>query len=122
MHLRSQGPPNRTLQPRDVYAELDNGVIFDLDSIRDPDPNQPLKIPAADYSKAFAPVLRARHEPNLDANIKAIVLADHFVNGTAILLTNDFVVAVNVGEFNMGHVFYLPSPELRRYKEMTIAS
>jgi len=66
-------------------------------------------------------VLSIKKERNLDSRIKTIVFAEHFCNGTAILLENDFVLTIRIGEFSGRCSFYLPSEQFRNYVEMKIA-
>lgn len=116
-----KGPRVERFQPREIFVHLDNEIIFDMDSIRDPKLDQPLNIQGAEYKKSFVTVLSIDKDPNLNSPIKSIVFAEHFENGSAILLENDFILTVGVGEFGMGHLFYLPSEEFRKYTAMEIA-
>jgi hypothetical protein len=107
--------------PRLTFVRLNNELIFDMDSIRDPESEEPLNIWSADYQKALPQVLSKDKDPSLDSPIKSIVFAEHFENGGAILPENDFVLTIGVGEFGMGYIFYLPSVEFRNHVTMEVA-
>jgi hypothetical protein len=40
-----------------TFVHLDNGTIFNLDELRDPEKDQPLTISSCGYKKTFVPVL-----------------------------------------------------------------
>ena len=104
-----------------TFVRLDTDVIFGLDALRDPDPDKPLEIWSALYEDAFSVVLSIDREPGLTAPIKSLVYAEHFANGVGILLENDFVLTIIIGEFDMGYTFYRPSEQFRKYKIIKIA-
>jgi hypothetical protein len=104
-----------------TFVQLDSGVLFNLDALKDPKPNEPLSIWSCDREKAFVPVLSIENEPNLDSPIKAIIFAAQFVNSTAILLENNYILTINIGEYTMGYTFYPETPEFCNFAAMKIA-
>ena len=105
-----------------TFVRLDSGNIFCLDEIRDPNKDELLNVWGCGHEKGFTEVLSIKKEPNLDSPIKAIVFADYFINSTAILLENDFVLTVDIGEFEAWYGFRRPPAELRNYVIMKIAN
>ena len=108
-------------QNRLIFIHLDNDIIFSLSELRDPEEDVPLKIQRCMPDNTWVPVISIDKDPNLDSPIKAIVSAPHFADSTAILLDNDFVLTIGIGEFDMGCSFYLPSEQFRVYSILTIA-
>ncbi len=93
-------------QNRLTFVRLSNAATFCLDELRFPQKGAPLKVWSCDPDKPFTEVLSIKKEPRLDSPIKAIVFCEHFDIDTAILLENEFILTIGVGEFDMGYSFY----------------
>lgn len=109
-------------QNRMTFVQLENGAIFNLDTLRYPKDKVALEILSCGHEKSFESVLSAIKNINLNSAIKAIVYSNEFDIDVALLLENDFVLTVGIGEFDMGYSFYKPSEKFRNYTLLQIAS
>jgi len=95
-----------------------------LDQFHDAEKDAILDLWSCDYEESFVPILDLEKEPNLDSPIKAIIFRERLdvsANNTAILLENEFILTIRIGEFDMGHKFFKPSPEFRNGIPLKIA-
>ena len=101
-------------QNRLIFVRLDNDVLFDIADIRYPKKDTALVLRSCDYERSFVPALSIKKNPDLDSPIKAIISNESFAIEAAILLENEFVLTIGIGEFDMGHDFHRYSKTEKR--------
>ena len=107
-------------QNRLTFVRLDNDVLVNLDEIRYPKKDKALVLWDSDYENSFVQVLSIERDPNLDSPVKAIIFNEGFDINVAILLENDFVLTVAIGEFDMGYDFHLAGEAERQSDVITL--